>query len=45
MNDEHPVPLWHIYFDKCDAVEEATGEISCSGHPGTSLGKLSSIHL
>jgi hypothetical protein len=26
LRDERPVAMWHVYFDGCNASEEATGE-------------------
>jgi hypothetical protein len=25
LNDERPVAMWHVYFDGCNTVKEATG--------------------
>jgi hypothetical protein len=31
LEDERPVSMWHVYFDGCNASEEATGENELQG--------------
>ena len=36
LNDERPVPMWHVYFDECKAAEDPTGDNELGSGPGVS---------
>ena len=38
LNDERPVPMWHVYFDECKAAEDSTGDNELGAGLGVSWG-------